>query len=332
MNNLLYSIIDINSLPGGPKTRISSFKNVFEKKGDTIIIGKNKIRKSLRAKNINIIYVESATNRIRAIDFICLFILKLKSKKTIVFIRDIYIELFPNHYKGIRGSISKISNKISNLYLTLISSKMVFPTIAMGEIFFQRNKLFPRKEFTDLPPGTIKNKIRRRLPDFDKKLGVLYLGSTRYKNSGFNYFLDFADKYHNEYDFHILSKDNLSFISNKLRISYCEREDISKYIEDNNIAYAVHTRPRNQYDDITFPIKILDFISLELPFFTERHIPIINMMGTDYKLYVDYNNIDNLNFIISNISMIEYNIIADFLHSISSNNTYDIRYNKLIKL
>jgi hypothetical protein len=121
MNNILYIIPDLAKVSGGPKTRVSLFKNIFLNKRDDIIEKGNKIVKSVSYKKVNITYVESATNRIALVDFLCLLLLRLRSKKVIVFIRDVYIEMFPKQYANPRAKITLIVNKLSNFYLTLIS-------------------------------------------------------------------------------------------------------------------------------------------------------------------------------------------------------------------
>ena len=85
MNNILYIIPDLAKVSGGPKTRVSLFKNIFLNKRDDIIEKGNKIVKSVSYKKVNITYVESATNRIALVDFFCLFFLRLRSdRKSVV--------------------------------------------------------------------------------------------------------------------------------------------------------------------------------------------------------------------------------------------------------
>src|SRR5690606_39270483 len=124
--NILYVVPDLKKVTGGPRTRVSLFKEVFITNGGAVIEKGNKLSRSIVPKKINLVYVESATNRISLADLIALFFLKLYSKKVIVFIRDVYIELFPQEYSSFRGQITRFFNKISNYYLTLIASSIVF--------------------------------------------------------------------------------------------------------------------------------------------------------------------------------------------------------------
>jgi len=275
MNNILYVIPNLSNVSGGPKTRVSLFKNVFLNKKDDIIEKGNKIAKSVSLKKVNIVYVESATNRIALLDFLCLLLLRLRSKKMIVFIRDVYIEMFPEQYANPRAKITLIVNKLSNFYLTLISTNLVFPTIEMGDMLFKNNSFYIKKPYQALPPATYNITENKQNPDFSKKTGILYLGSTKYQNSGFNTFLDFEKKYQEQYNFYVLSGDShLNDLTKgtTVKVAKIPRDTIPVYIKENNIAYAFHTRPRNSYDDLTFPIKAFDFLSFQLPFISEKQL------------------------------------------------------------
>ena len=335
MNNLLYVIPNLNKVSGGPKTRISLLKAVFLNKNEDIIEKGNKFKKSFSTNKINIVYIESATNRISLIDVFCLFLLRLRAKKVIVFIRDIYIELFPEEFTTTRSKITLIFNRLSNFYLSLIATQMVFPTLKMGETFFAKSKFYKKRPYTDLPPGTyniLENKVK---PDFTKKMGILYLGSTKYKNSGFDKFLDFENKYRNNYNFYILSGDNNleeKTQNTSIAISKIPRNSIPDFVDTNNIAYAFHTRPRNKYDDLTFPIKVFDFLSFQLPFFTEKHIPVEKLLSNQYQLFASMNNLEEIHNIIEGIDTKEYSLIIDFLKEIAINNTYQKRYDRILEI
>lgn len=333
-NNILYVVPDLLKVSGGPSTRISMFKKEFNNRDGIIIEKGNKLKKSLAFERVNLTYVESATNRISFIDLICLLTLRVRSKEVVVFIRDIYIELFPEDYKSIRSRITLIANKLSNLFLILISTKLAFPTQEMGDVFFNKHPFYPQREYIALPPGTKIINKNRTLPCLNKKTGFLYLGSVSYQNSGFESFIKFAVEFKGKYEFHVLSGDKNASI--KLRdysfitLTKVNHDKIGKYIADNNIAFGFHTRPRNFYDDVTFPIKVLDFISLQLPFFTEKHKPIVDLLGKEYKLFVDVNNAVEIEQIISQYSSeIDYKQQLDNLKTIANSNTYAERYERI---
>lgn len=332
--NILYIVPNMLNAFGGPNTRTKRFRKEFLKDGGKIVEGKLKTSSILKSKKIDLTYVESATNRIALIDIPSLFFLKLRSKKTIVFIRDIYIELFPEEYTTFRSKITYFFNKLSNFYLTLIATSMVFPTKEMGEVFFQKNKFFPKRPFTDLPPGTHDITPNRMLPKFSEKLGILYLGSLGYTNSGYKNFIEFAENYKDEYNFFILSGDKdlkEKVTTTHIKLGKVPRKDIPQFITDNNIAYAFHTRPRNIYDDLTFPIKVFDFISFQLPFFSERHVPLLNLLGNDYPLFASFDKNEEIHQKIKNIKPDEYQELLNLLKEIALNNTYDKRYKKLLE-
>ena len=212
---------------------------------------------------------------------------------------------------------------------------MVFPTEEMGSIFFNKNKWFPKRKFSDLPPATHNLVMDRQLPNFKKKTGILYLGSLGYINSGYQRFLDFSKRYNEEYNFFILSGDNE--LENKtigfpIHLNKIPREHIPGFIEANNIAFAFHTRPRNHYDDITYPIKVFDFLSFQLPFISENHIPLRKILGNDYPLFASYSNLEEIYSLIQSINATEYKQILLLLKDIAQKNTYDERYKKLLSI
>jgi len=331
--NILYVVPNLKKVSGGPRTRVSMFKEVFNQQGDQIIEKGNKLSRSLKPKKINMVYVESATNRVSFIDVICLFFLRSYSKKVIVFIRDVYIELFPHEYSSFRGKITWFFNKVSNFYLTLISTSMVFPTKEMGEVFFKKNHYFPKRDYSDLPPGTISEVRKRQMPNFTKKTGILYLGSTKYPNSGFKIFMTFQEKYKEFYNFFVLSGDqdlDVALSLSSVHLDKLDRKEIPEFILKNNISFAFHTRPRNVYDDITFPIKVLDFISLQIPFFSERHLPLTNLMPKNYDLFMSFDDLDFIHHKIQSIGIEKYKEYLEILYKVSTDNTYDKRYKKLL--
>lgn len=331
MKNSLYIVPDLSKISGGPITRINLFKNTFQEKGGEVISVGNKLKSIFKSRDL--CYVESATNRISLVDVVALFFIKFRSEKVIVFIRDIYIELFPEDYSSFRQKITFWLNKLSNFYLTWVSTSMVFPTVEMGEVFFQKNKNFPRRPYSDLPPGTYDITENVQPPDFTKKLGLLYLGSIDYKNSGFTVFISFAKKYAGSYNFYVLSgAKNIqeltlgtSIVSTKV-----PRAEIPHFIKKNNIAYALHTRPRNMYDDLTFPIKVFDFLSFQIPFFSEKHIPLQHLLSNDYPLFASFEDIDQIHNKIKEMDSEAYKDLLQSLKKISINNTYDKRYKKLL--
>ena len=334
--NIIYVVPDLLRVSGGPSTRISLFKKEFLNRRGSIIEKGNKLRKSLKFQKLNLTYVESATNRISFFDFICLIALRVRSKEVVVFIRDIYIELFPDDYKSIRSKITLIANKLSNLFLTIISTKLAFPTKEMGKVFFDKHPNYPKREYFPLPPGTRYISEDRKCINLEKKVGLLYLGSVSYQNSGFESFINFANTYKTKYNYFVLSGDknaksilkDYSFIN----LSKVNHSEIERFISYNNIAFGFHTRPRNFYDDVTFPIKVLDFISLQLPFLTERHKPIVKLLGQDYKLFVNVKDSEQIEELISKyLIKSEYENQLCFLKTIANSNTYSDRYEQLFK-
>lgn len=334
--NILYVVPNLEKVSGGPSTRISLFSQVFKFHGDIVISGNKKFSKSFSVKRIDFVYVESATNRIYLIDFFNLLYFRLVSKKIIVFIRDIYSELFPEEYKSPRSRITLMANRVSYFFLTAVAHRLVFPTEKMGTIFFEKNRYFPKKPYSALPPGCAPLPYARNSPDFSKKAGVLYLGSVSYANAGFEHFLTFADCFESDYNYYVLSSDvNVQkMISGRkhIFINKVPHNEIPSFIETRNILVAFHTRPRNAYDDITFPIKVLDFVSFQLPFITDRHPPLIELLGEDYPLFINISDSEGINEKIRNLLNGEANFkIMNFLGEIALKNTYEERYRQLFQ-
>lgn len=332
MKNSLYIVPNLEKIYGGPITRINLFKKTFEKNGGNVIAPGNKLKSIFQKRDL--CYVESATNRLALVDIFALFFIKFRSKRVIVFIRDIYIELFPEDYSTPRQKLTFYLNRYSNFYLTWVSTSMVFPTNEMGEAFFERNKSFPKRKYSDLPPGTFQINENVNVPDFSKKIGILYLGSIDYKNSGFNHFLEFEKLYSGTYNFFVLSgAKNIGDLVKRtsIRATKVPRAEIPSFIRENNIAYALHTRPRNMYDDLTFPIKVFDFLSFQLPFFTEAHVPLKNLLSNDYPLFVSFEEMERIHQKIQNLGELEYKALLLSLKELALNNTYDKRYQKLLE-
>lgn len=330
--NLLYIVPNVR-ITGGPASRISDFKKVFLENQD-IFIQTNKIWFALTSEKLNIVYVESGSNRMYFPDFFALLILKLKSRKIIVFIRDIYIELFPEEYKPLRKSITRYSNKISNLFLTLISDQMAFPTEQMGKTFFEKHPNYPKREYFALPPATIPTDTDNAYAlSPSQKIGILFLGGTHYVNSGIERFIEISKELKDQFNFFVLTSDEdldqRFSIPSHLVVQYVKRENIIHFMKENNIGAAYHTRSRNFYDDLTFPIKALDFINYQIPFLTEKHIPIEQLMGKEYELFVDWNNLDDIIYKTNNAT-INRNFHLNYLKEIAKRNTYKDRYNEIV--
>ncbi len=333
--NIIYSVLHLDKISLGPKTRISMFIKVFQRQGDYVIEGKNKLLKTLKAPRAEMVYVETAPNRIGLIDVVNLLLLKKKSKKLVVFIRDVYIEMFPEEYTGFRKKITYFANRLSYRFLSWVGSELVFPTVQMGDFFYLKNKSFVQKPYKALPPGTSSDEFVTVLPDFSKTLGFLYLGSVSYKNSGFENFIRFARQYQDRFNFFVLSKDPQikTYQQNDyIKFDSVSHSEILNYIQKNNIAFGFHSRPRNAYDDITFPIKILDFINFRLPFVSAPHLPLLSLVGSDYPLFVDITQPRAIHESLKSLLLKEsYQKLVTKLDEVAQNNTYEVRYKQIIQ-
>jgi hypothetical protein len=298
----LYAVPDPAKVSGGPRVRITGIAEALRSKNNSIIIGKNveKFLSTIRLPKTDVLYVESSTNRLKILDILCLLVWRYKSQKIVVYIRDVYIELFPEEYRSLRGSVTKVANKISNFFYCKIADRLAFPTIEMGEEFFVRNSSFPKKDFFAFPPGTfLPFGNNDELPEEEigmriNPVKLLYLGGTTYKNSGFEDFLKLAKRLGNRVEFHILTNDSveeklekIGVDKNCIKVLTVPHSQVMEYIRRERITFAVHSRPRNLYDDITYPIKFMDFISCLLPPLTLKHKPILSLLGEEYPFYLD---------------------------------------------
>lgn len=341
---ILYIVPDIKKISGGPRSRIQNFKNVFKEKDEEVIEGgwSKKLISVLQVPSQQSVYVEMASNRLFFIDFICLNLLKLKKSKIIPFIRDIYIELIPDEYKSFRGRITKLLNKLSNRFVCSIAHKVVFPTKEMGELYFKKNTFKKDIKFDELPPGcfTSENIKLENQKVKDQMIGLVFLGGINYSNSGILNYLEIARELKVKYRFYVLTQDSNIFeilnqnqLEKDIVVDHISFKELEKYFILNNIKFAIHSRSRSEYDDLTFPIKILDLISLKIPFFTEKHIPIANLMGKEYPLFQKLKEIEQIEEKLRYYSKDDhYKLLINSLELIQNKNLYENRYRKLLKM
>ena len=151
-----YSVPNTYKVSGGSRTRIRNVINVLKTDYSShIIIGNSldKIKGILKAPKSRVLYVESATNRIKLIDVFCLMILFFKSDKRYIYIRDVYIELFPEEFNTFRKKITLLLNKLTNRFYAYYANTLCFPTKEMADSFYDFHSKFPRKKIFVFPPG-----------------------------------------------------------------------------------------------------------------------------------------------------------------------------------
>lgn len=344
---VFYAVPETIEIGSGPTVRVTNFSKAFEGLGHYNIIKGNawsKISKTINAPATELLYIESSTNRLKVVDLLCLIILRLRSDRCVVYIRDIYIELFPEEYQSIRSRITKLFNKLTNNFYTRISTQLAFPTVEMGNKFYEHNKNFKRKPIFELPPGTTVHDIfsnssiealtKARL----KEIKIIYVGAVAYKFAGIDNYLNLVKIYKERYKFYIITKD--SSIGNLLAengltekdvtLKSLDTEQLRNFIYEEDITFAIHSRPRNVYDDLTYPIKVMDYISWLLPFFTDEHTPVTKLLGSNYPLYWNVDKLDDFNRLIIEYSNHEaYQYLLELLINKRNENLYSERLNKL---
>lgn len=334
----LYSIPNLQKVSGGPVSRISSIKNLLsEDKKNQIIVtnGLQKVLKSIKSSPSDVLYIESSTNRCKLVDFIALMILKRKSKIVVVYIRDIYFEMFPDLYEGIFNKIRSHLNKVSLRFYTKISKYLAFPTVEMAEKFYFYHPKFKRIETFELPPAIDRNH-HCQFPNFQgENINFLYLGALNYKYSGLSEYIYLSRNLSGNFKFFMLSKDSVNSNENpQLIANYIPKDQLGEFINKNNIHFLVHSRPRNKYDDITYPIKIFDSISFKLPIISLPHPPLVRLLGHDYPFFLKKLDVESILSVVRRIKEepeVYYDIKIRY-DEISSKRSYKMLVEKLHQL
>jgi hypothetical protein len=117
----------------------------------------------------------------------------------------------------------------------------------------------------------------------------------------------------------------------KIRLLALDMKQTIELIEEEGITFAVHPRPRNKYDDMTYPIKFFDYISWLLPILTDRHEPLVDVLGEDYRLYCDLDNTDDVvKKIITEFENGNYSELLRQLKGLCDENLYENRVEKIM--
>ncbi|ALO35120.1 hypothetical protein CMT41_10615 [Colwellia sp. MT41] len=339
-----YSVPYSKNITTGPLVRVNGInKEIAQIKSSNIIFadGFNKFKQSLSAKVTDLLYIESSTNRISLFDLISLLILKRKSKRVVVYIRDVYVELFPEEYKTFRKRVTVFFNQLTIKFYAYIATDFAFPTNEMGIVFFSKNKLKVINSF-ELPPAcdiecqkATQDVANERL----KAIKIMYLGGINYKYSGINNFINLVEYSPKEYLFYIVTYDkeifnyldSLSTSSRKkVTIHTLDKVGVDKFIKENNITYMFHSRPINEYDNLTYPIKFFDALTWNLPLLTAKNEPVVKVLGANYPLYVDVTNPAEIVKTITQ-NKPHYFTTLQQIESIALSNRYDNRVGTLIE-
>lgn len=334
----LYSVPNLNRVSGGPISRIRAFQKALlaESHNKAIVTnGLNKLREAIKSEFSEILYIESSTNRAKLYDFLAILILRQKCKKVVVYVRDIYFEMFPENYTGIKNRVRRYLNWISLIFFIKVSDYLAFPTIGMANKLCEFHPKLKRKNIIELPPG-ISDYESHDFPSLNgSRINFLYMGATAYKFSGITEYTHLSNNLTGNYRFFLLSKESLSKNNfPNITIDSIPQDQIRNFITKNNIHFLIHSRPRNDYDDLTYPIKIFDSISLNLPIISLPHPPLVKLLGSDYPLFIsslDTTTIKSLiNNVISNPQI--YSDIKIRYQHIADSRSYSKIINKLCQI
>ena len=162
------------------------------------------------------------------------------------------------------------------------------------------------------------------------------MGGIGYTNSGIETFLNFTKSYKSKYNFFILTQDiSVSNLLKRVQITHIEVDmvkfdDLPNYFRSKNIRFAFHARERSFYDDLTFPIKVLDFTSMLIPTISDYHKPLVRLFGNNYPLFSDIKDFKRIERLIEEyINNNSYELLIDTLKRVRSNNLYKNRIAKL---
>lgn len=303
-----------------------------------------KLKSTFRLDRYDLLYVESSTNRLALVDYLCLIFLRIKSRKMIVYIRDVYFEAFPESYGSFRGRIRHFLNRLTNIFYVMVSDMLGFPTLQMGGFFQKHNSSVKLKNIIAIPPGTALEEKYIALDTLAKKriqtLKFIYVGGVGYKFSGIEKMLNFIERCNFDAEYFIVTRDSEvgdmvnrlpELQKNRVRVLALDMKQTAQLIEEEAITFAIHPRPRNAYDDMTYPIKFFDYISWLLPVLTDRHGPLVDILGEDYGLYCDLDHIGEvMNKISTTIEEPRYLDLLSRLNKMRDENLYEARVEKIL--
>ena len=118
---------------------------------------------------------------------------------------------------------------------------------------------------------------------------------------------------------------------NNIKILNLPHKKVIEYLEDEDITFVIHSRPKNNYDDITFPINIMDCISCGVPIISYPHEPLIELLGFDYPFFVNEISSESITEIMDNQSISNlYEETIERLKVICNESSYIKQVEKII--
>ncbi len=340
----LYAVPNKKYIASGPMARVSAFSEELVKNSDNVVIRGgvlSKIVSSIRSTKCEILYIESSTNRLRMVDYLCLAMLTHKNGMVVVYIRDIYHELFPEQYMGFFNRIRTILHRVTDIYFSYISDYLAFPTKEMAS----RSKIASgNTSIFALPPGCRLLYRESQLPSLSASrlsdIKFINVGGFGYKYSGLDMYLDYIEKSSLDATYYIITRHvdlvNKALIDrglsrrSKIKLLSLSQDQVFQLIEEENITYAFHSRPRNEYDDLTYPIKIFDYLSIMLPVISERHVPIVLLYGSSYPLFCNLDDARNIDRKLEKfLTAKHYEKLLSAMYGVAVANTYSQRVEKI---
>lgn len=268
MSKILFlSMYPLSSLDSAPKVRSYFLHKELNRIGSTDLIEGSRLSRSFKLlgwvlsgnifKNKSI-YVESSSSIGSPIELTFLIFARLLNKKIVIFIRDAY-PLFPKEFPAInlKQKILYFGWKVSISMYKLAATKLSFPTQALADLFN-----LSKEKIVLLPPGGNLYRVDVNVIGSNR---VGYVGgfSLRYGSKIFiEAILKLRKTVYNFSGVVITRKSEQSISGSVSGIEFREADssELGKVLEDVDI--CVIPLPLTQYNKVTLPVKLFDYMSL----------------------------------------------------------------------
>ena len=330
---LIYLAPDIRTPNSGPTVRgLGLLRAAKSNTKVEVICGSelNKLVGTLRSSRTRKVYFETKTNRLSVIDFVCLLVLRWKSEALIIYIRDVYLEAFGAARRtGLRQALTAMAHGISGKCYRRLGSELAFPTEQMRDVYLREHKSHTKSRA--LPPkcaGWTDPAIGQHGIAPVNQRPLLFMGSSGYEYVGWEslWQLYSLPEWHAP-SLHVISRDRPEDIQiprsvdeAKLKILELNAAQLNAHVESVSPIALLHLRPRNHYDDMTVPIKVMTSLSWSLPIITMPHSPLVALLGADYPFF--FRNIAEVPSLVERIAADEHKARM-LVHRICLENQYE---------
>lgn len=342
--NILYiTFVDFEEQKSGSSVRPKKIYDAFLNEGYniTLLTGQQNRKKErwqrcisyfkeIRKNKYEFCYVEPPAGPIFNLcdHLLLLYISKFKKIATGLFYRDAYWK-FADWYdvKGIKRKIINLMHKFDWFIIKNTCKKVYFPTETMAELFD-----FPIKEV--LPPGTELLNIKKEVAN---DVEIIYVGGVSEQYGG-KLLLETLDKVNKERRMvlHLVCrKEELSQIEEYLnrtwlKVYHASGKELESIYSKANL--AIIPRKIDFYMDFAMPVKLLEYVSYELPIVATNCKEVAKFINSNRIGIVCDDNVESLYKVLINIDM---NSILEYTKNVKKakeNNTWNKRINQISNL